>query len=174
MRKLCAGYCASYRPALPSAWSTFLQREPARMASSAGPKRNSSGPKPVPPPVFLISVDDITILPNVQAPTSQIVSASSFPPSPFPTYHINCQIRPDFLAIPFCPFNFFCNFSSNLKDLPVANGQAVILTVPQLFTFLLLFLVAVWLWGQRHSVLVALKKRSRAATVAFGPHLSLI
>lgn len=34
-------------------------------------------PKPVPPPVFLISVNDITILPNVQAPTFGIISAFS-------------------------------------------------------------------------------------------------
>lgn len=37
----------------------------------------SLAPKPVSPPVFVISVNDITILPNVQAPTFGIILAFS-------------------------------------------------------------------------------------------------
>lgn len=45
-------------------------------------------PKPVLPPVFLISLNDITILPNVQAPTFGVILAFSS----FTTPHISHQL----------------------------------------------------------------------------------
>lgn len=106
MGKLHAWYYASYRPALPSVWSTFPQKLIARRKLRRS-KTNLSAPfpKPVLPPAFLISVNDITILSNVQAPTLGIILAS--PPSLLPTYHMNCQIQSYFLFIPLFSFKFF-------------------------------------------------------------------
>lgn len=54
-----------------------------------GQNKTYLAPKPVPPPVFLISVNDITIIPNVQAPAFGIISAF---PSSFTAPHITYQL----------------------------------------------------------------------------------
>ena len=116
MGKLCAGYCASYRPALPSAWSTFPQREIARTQAQQVQNETHLAPKPVPPPVFLISVNDITLLPNVQAPTFGIIL-------PFSSHcsHISHPLSDMiiFPIYPFFPFNFSSNFLSDLLNYPL-------------------------------------------------------
>lgn len=81
-------------------------------------------PKPVPPPAFLISVNDITILLNVQAPSFRILLAFF---SHFPYTAHQSQIRSYFLFISFSAFNSSSNFLSGLfdyplNDLPIVNG----------------------------------------------------
>lgn len=70
MGKLCAGYCASYRPARPSALSTFLWRQSAKTTNSACPIETHLAPNLFNPSVFPIWVHDVISLPSSSVPLS--------------------------------------------------------------------------------------------------------
>lgn len=80
MGKLCSGYCASYRPVHPSAWSTFLGRWSARTANSACPIEIHLAPNLFDLSVFPIWVHDVIGLPN-----AQVHPCRHLQPSPSPS-----------------------------------------------------------------------------------------
>lgn len=94
----------------------FHRDKIARTQAQQVQNKTHLAPKPVPPPVFLISVNDITLLPNVQAPTFGIILAFS-PHCSHIAHPLSDMII--FPIHPFFPFNFSSNFLSDLLNYPL-------------------------------------------------------